>query len=76
MFVTPSIVMMAFVGVYGVADGLSVSDFVGSETAAAINYVMPLVTAMDDGYGRSFLIVKRHSHIFQNIKTQKPYNFL
>lgn len=42
-FVTPSIVMMVFTGIYSVIDGLFVANFVGSDAVAAINFVMPLV---------------------------------
>lgn len=63
MFVTPSIVMMVFVSVYSVVDGLFVSNFVGPETVAAINYVMPLVIVMGAvgfmmGTGGSALVSK------------------
>ncbi len=43
-FVFPSIVMMVFTSVYGVVDGLFVSNFVGKTAFAAINLVMPFVT--------------------------------
>lgn len=41
-FVLPSIVMMVFTSVYGVVDGLFVSNFVGKDAFAAINLIMPL----------------------------------
>ena len=40
-FVMPSIVMMVFTSIYGVVDGLFISNFVGSTAFAAINLVMP-----------------------------------
>ncbi len=42
-FVLPSIVMMVFTSVYGVVDGLFVSNFVGKTAFAAVNLVMPFV---------------------------------
>ena len=40
-FVMPSIIMMIFTSIYGVVDGLFISNFVGSTAFAAINLVMP-----------------------------------
>lgn len=40
-FVIPSIVMMIFTSVYGVVDGLFVSNFVGKTEFAAVNLIMP-----------------------------------
>lgn len=40
-FVLPSIVMMVFTSIYGVIDGLFVSNFAGKTSFAAINLVMP-----------------------------------
>ena len=42
-FVAPSIIMMTFLSVYSVVDGLFVSNFVGSDAVAAINYIFPVV---------------------------------
>jgi Na+-driven multidrug efflux pump len=42
-FTIPSIVMMVFTSIYGIVDGLFVSDFVGSNALSSINIVMPLV---------------------------------
>lgn len=41
-FVFPSIAMMVFTSIYGVVDGLFVSNFVGKVPFAAINLMMPL----------------------------------
>lgn len=41
-FVMPSIIMMVFTSVYGVVDGLFVSNFVGDTAFAAVNLVMPV----------------------------------
>lgn len=45
-FVLPSIAMMIFVSIYGVVDGLFVSNFVGKTPFAAINLIMPLLIIM------------------------------
>lgn len=42
-FVLPSIVMMVFTSIYGVVDGLFVSNFVGKTPFAAINLIYPLI---------------------------------
>ena len=40
-FVMPSIIMMIFTSVYGIVDGLFVSNFVGKTSFAAINLIFP-----------------------------------
>mgnify|MGYP000162808035 CR=1 FL=1 len=45
-FTFPSIVMMVFSSIYGVVDGVFVSNFVGSEPFAAINLIMPFLMAI------------------------------
>ncbi|MBE6596809.1 MAG: MATE family efflux transporter [Ruminococcaceae bacterium] len=52
-FVFPSIIMMVFTSVYGVVDGLFVSNFVGKNAFAAINLVMPFVMILG---GMGFMI--------------------
>lgn len=42
-FVMPSIMMMIFTSVYGVVDGLFVSNYVGKTPFAALNLIMPLL---------------------------------
>lgn len=42
-FVFPSIMMMIFTSIYGVVDGLFVSNFVGKTPFAAINLIMPFL---------------------------------
>lgn len=42
-FVLPSIVMMVFTSIYGVVDGLFVSNFVGKNAFAAVNLIMPFI---------------------------------
>ncbi len=42
-FTLPSIVMMIFTSIYGVVDGLFVSNFVGKTEFAAVNFIMPFL---------------------------------
>ncbi|MDD3368917.1 MAG: MATE family efflux transporter [Lachnospiraceae bacterium] len=42
-FVIPSIIMMIFTSIYGVIDGLFVSNFVGKTPFAAINLILPFL---------------------------------
>lgn len=62
-FVLPSIVMMVFTSIYGVVDGLFVSNYVGKTPFAAINLVMPFVMIFGGigfmfGTGGSALVAK------------------
>ena len=41
-FTLPSIVMMIFTSIYGVVDGIFVSNFVGKTAFAAVNLIMPV----------------------------------
>lgn len=49
-FCLPSIIMMVFTSIYGVVDGLFVSNFVGKVPFAAINLVMPFLMILG-GFG-------------------------
>ena len=42
-FTLPSMVMMVFTSIYGVVDGVFVSNFVGSTPFAAVNLIMPFL---------------------------------
>ena len=42
-FTFPSIIMMVFSSIYGVVDGVFVSNFVGSNPFAAVNLIMPFL---------------------------------
>lgn len=42
-FTLPTIFMMIFTSIYGVVDGLFVSNVVGSDAFAAVNLVMPVI---------------------------------
>ena len=62
-FVFPSIVMMIFTSIYGVVDGLFVSNYAGKTAFAAINLVMPFIMILGGvgfmiGTGGSALVSK------------------
>lgn len=62
-FVFPSIIMMVFTSIYGVVDGLFVSNFVGKTSFAAINLIMPVLMIFGGigfmlGTGGSALVAK------------------
>ncbi len=42
-FVFPSVMMMVFVSIYGIVDGIFVSNFVGAIPFAALNLIFPLI---------------------------------
>lgn len=45
-FTIPSILMMVFTSVYGVVDGFFVSNFVGAQDFAAVNFMYPFLMAI------------------------------
>ncbi len=62
-FVFPSIMMMIFTSIYGVVDGLFVSNFVGKLPFAAINLIMPFLMILGAlgfmiGTGGSAIVAK------------------
>ena len=62
-FTLPSIVMMIFTSIYGVVDGIFVSNFVGKTPFAALNLIMPVcmmlgVIGFMVGTGGSALVSK------------------
>ena len=62
-FCLPSIVMMVFTSIYGVVDGLFISNFVGKSAFAAVNLVMPFIMMIGGigfmiGTGGSALVAK------------------
>ncbi|MCD1147497.1 MATE family efflux transporter [Peptoniphilus sp. KCTC 25270] len=42
-FALPSIIMVIFTSIYGVIDGLFVSNFIGETSFAALNFIMPFI---------------------------------
>lgn len=62
-FTLPSIAMMIFTSIYGVVDGLFVSNFVGKTEFAAVNFIYPFLMILGTvgfmfGTGGSALIAK------------------
>lgn len=62
-FTMPSIMMMIFTSIYGVVDGLFVSNFVGKTPFAAVNFIMPFIMILGAfgfmfGTGGSALVSK------------------
>lgn len=62
-FVFPSIVMMIFTSIYGVVDGLFVSNYVGKTAFAAVNLIMPFIMMLGAlgfmiGTGGSAIVAK------------------
>lgn len=62
-FVLPSINMMLFASIYGVVDGLFVSNFVGKIPFAAVNLIMPAIMILGPlgmviGTGGSAIVAK------------------
>lgn len=63
LFTLPSIAMMIFTSIYGVVDGVFISNFAGDTSFAAINFIMPFIMIMGSfgfmfGTGGSALIAK------------------
>lgn len=62
-FALPSVIMMIFTSVYGVVDGLFVSNFAGKTAFTAVNFIMPFLMILGAvgfmfGAGGSALISK------------------
>ncbi|MDE6101845.1 MAG: polysaccharide biosynthesis C-terminal domain-containing protein, partial [Ruminococcus sp.] len=62
-FCLPSIIMMVFTSVYGVVDGLFVSNYAGDTAFSAVNFIMPLLMAFGSlgfmfGTGGSAIVAK------------------
>lgn len=62
-FTLPTIIMMIFTSIYGIVDGLFVSNVVGSEAFAGVNLIMPAIMILGSigfmiGTGGSALVSK------------------
>ncbi len=62
-FTLPSVAMMIFTSIYGVVDGVFISNFVGETPFAAVNFIMPVLMILGGfgfvfGTGGSALIAK------------------
>ena len=62
-FVFPSVMMMIFTSIYGVVDGLFISNYIGKTPFAAVNLIMPFLMLLGGvgfmiGTGGSALVAK------------------
>lgn len=62
-FTLPTIAMMIFTSIYGVVDGVFVSNYVGSDAFAAVNLIMPVIMILGStgfmiGTGGSAIVSK------------------
>ena len=62
-FTLPTIAMMIFTSIYGVVDGVFVSNYVGSDAFAAVNLIMPIIMILGSvgfmiGTGGSAIVSK------------------
>ncbi|KIR03594.1 Multi antimicrobial extrusion protein (Na(+)/drug antiporter), MATE family of MDR efflux pump [Lachnospiraceae bacterium TWA4] len=62
-FTLPTIAMMIFTSIYGIVDGLFISNIVGSEAFAAVNLILPVIMVLGSfgfmiGTGGSALVSK------------------
>lgn len=62
-FTLPSVIMMTFTSIYGVVDGLFVSNLVGENVSKAVNFIMPVLMIFNSlgflfGAGGSALVSK------------------
>ena len=62
-FTIPTIFMMIFTSIYGIVDGIFVSNFVGAEPFAAVNLIYPAIMVLGAfgfmiGTGGSALVSK------------------
>lgn len=79
-FVLPSVIMMVFTSIYGVVDGLFVSNFVGKTAFAAVNLIMPLLMGISSvgfmiGTGGCALVTKTLGE-GQHEKAEKYFSML
>ena len=63
-FTLPSMVTMVFISLYGIVDGLFVTNFLGKSALAAINFVYPILSILSFfgymvGVGGSALVARK-----------------
>lgn len=74
-FVLPSIIMMIFTSIYGIVDGLFVSNFAGKTAFAAVNLIMPFIMILGTlgfmiGTGGSAMVSKTMGEGKQELANQ------
>ena len=62
-FTIPTIIMMIFTSIYGIVDGIFISNYIGSEAFAAVNLIVPVLMILGTigfmvGTGGSALVSK------------------
>ena len=63
-FTIPTIAMMIFTSIYGVVDGLFVSNIVGSEAFAGVNLIIPALMMLC--FGRNFRRIQQRTARYDN----------
>ncbi len=79
-FVFPSIVMMVFTSIYGVVDGLFVSNFAGKDAFTAVNLIFPFIMVLGAvgfmiGTGGTAIVAKTLGE-GDNIRANRYFSFL
>lgn len=79
-FTLPTIIMMIFTSIYGVVDGIFVSNIVGSEAFAGVNLIMPAIMVLGSvgfmiGTGGSAIVSKTIGE-GENQKTREYFSML
>lgn len=64
-FTIPTVAMMIFTSVYGVVDGLFVSNVAGSESFAGVNLIMPALRCIEP-----FILTVYTAKALQSMKLQ------
>jgi len=68
-FTIPTIIMMLFTSIYGIVDGIFISNCVGSEAFAAVNLIMPVLMILG---AIGFMIgTGRKCNCFKNTRRRK-----
>ena len=79
-FTLPTIIMMIFTSIYGVVDGIFISNVVGANSFASVNLIMPVIMIIGTigfmiGTGGSAIISKTLSE-GENKKANKQFSML
>ncbi len=79
-FVIPSVIMMVFSSIYGVVDGIFVSNYAGKTAFAAVNLIMPFIMVISTvgfmiGTGGSALVAKIYGEGDRE-KANRVFSFL